>query len=129
MEREIEINFEKKKITDDLFEIAVENYLFSNCEIVSPLNKSASEFEFFKFGGGFLGEEGYFLQIHDGGVIEYSRAITTSMNYIARIKINGIEKNKTKTEEIISTLEKIAKAKSVEGVKEFLPEKLKSEMN
>jgi hypothetical protein len=129
MEREIKINFEKKEMIDNLFEIAVENYLFSNCEIVRSLNKSASEFEFFKSEGGFLGEKGYFLQIHDGGVIEYSQAITTSMNYIARIKINGIEKNKTKTEEIISTLEKIAKAKSVEDVREFLPEKLKAEMN
>jgi hypothetical protein len=118
--KEIQINFEKKCIKDELFAIVVEKFLLNNGELIRGLYEPATECEFIQSQGNILGARGYILQIKGGGIIEYLEAITPTQRYIANIKINDIEENQEKTQKIISQLEKIAKAKSVEDVKEFL---------
>ena len=68
-----------------------------------------------------LGANGYSLQIRGGGVIKYLNLNNLLNKYIAHIEINGIDENSEKTKEIISQLEKISKAKSIDEIKEFLP--------
>lgn len=127
---EININFEKgEDIKNELFAVAVENFLFDNCKVLEYLEESATGNEFFKSKGNFLGANGYLMQIKGGGVIRYLEAINLLNLYTAHIEIDGIEENKEKTNNIISQLEKIAKAKSLSDVKEFLPEILRREMN
>jgi hypothetical protein len=119
---EIDLSFELgKDLKNELFGIAVENFLFSNCQILEQLQITASAQEFFKYQGNVLGANGYSLQIRGGGVIKYLNLNNLLNKYIAHIEINGIDENSEKTKEIISQLEKISKAKSIDEIKEFLP--------